>query len=387
VTFARSIRSIQADGPRRPLLGGLVTAAVLAGWSGWFFGVPVTVVEVTGTARLEVGRTAHPVTATAAGLVMESHVELGREVKAGEVLVDLDARALVLALAEKRASIAAIDRKVQPIADEITAQRRALRDAEAAARARSGEARARSREAEAAARFADGESERQGLLRADGLAQAVDVARAAAERDVRRAEVDAARIGERRVVAEAQGHDSELRGKLARLEREQAEIVGARATEEAAAASLEHAVELRRIRAPIDGTLGEVAALPRGAVLKEGDPIAAVVPAGQLRIIATFPPATAFGRIRPGQAARLRLDGFPWTQYGEVRARVSRVASEPREGQARVELTVLPDARSAIPMEHGLPGTLEIEIERALPAVLVLRAAGQMMRAGRGGGG
>lgn len=361
----------------------IAASAVLAGWAAWFFGVPVRVVEVSESARLEVGESAYPVAATAAGVVVESRVELGRAVKEGDVLVELDAHALSLALDERRAAIAAVEHKLGPLRDEIAALERAIRDAASASAARVDEARARSRESAAGARFAESEAERQKLLRAEGLAREVDVDRAEADRAARHAEVDAMEKAEARVVAEEREKDSELRGRLARLRREQADLAGSRGTEEAAATSLEHAVEARKIRAPIAGTLGDVVSIPRGTVLKEGDRFASVVPEGELRVTASFPPATAFGRIHPGQRARLMLDGFPWAQYGEVRAEVSRVASEPREGKARVELTVLSAGGARIPMEHGLTGTVEIEVERALPAALVLRAAGQALRAGR----
>ena len=50
-----------------------------------------------------------------------------------------------------------------------------------------------------------------------------------------------------------------------------------------------------------------------------------------------------------------------------------------RDGNVRVELSVQPDADSRIPLQHGLPGSVEIEIERASPATLVLRAAGKLL--------
>jgi membrane fusion protein (multidrug efflux system) len=361
-------------------------AALLAGWGAWFCGVPVTLVEVTDTARLEVGREAHPVAAAIGGQVVESRLELGREVQEGDVLVALDARALELSLAERRAAVAAIDGKLGPIAAEIAELRRALDEAAVLSRTRAAEGRARTHEAEAMLRFTEREAERQRQLAAAGLSRAIDVDRAVADEDVKRAELEAAHVGEGRIAAEERGHASELRGRLARLERDQAELAGAGVTEATAAAALEHAVGRALIRAPVAGRLGDVTALSRGAVLKEGEKVAAIVPSGDLRIVAELPPAAAFGRVRPGQAARLHLHGFPWEQYGEVQARVLHVASEPHEGKARVELSVLPGGAPAIPLQHGLPGSVEIEVERARPVELLLRTAGQALGAGRGGG-
>ena len=60
------------------------------------------------------------------------------------------------------------------------------------------------------------------------------------------------------------------------------------------------------------------------------------------------------GRLKPGQPARLRLAGFPWTQYGVVPARVGDVGTEPQDGLIRGELRLEPRPTSVIPLEHGL---------------------------------
>jgi hypothetical protein len=100
------------------------------------------------------------------------------------------------------------------------------------------------------------------------------------------------------------------------------------------------------------------------------------IPPGMLKIMTDFLPPAALGRIQPGQPARLRLEGFPWTQYGAVSATVASVASEVRDGWVRVELAVHPDAAPPIPLQHGLPGTVEVEVDHVSPATLVLRTAG-----------
>ena len=108
-----------------------------------------------------------------------------------------------------------------------------------------------------------------------------------------------------------------------------------------------------------------------------------VVQPGALRVVAYFLPSAAFGRVRPGQAAQLRLHGFPWTQYGSVEATVERVASEALSEGVRVEFSIDADGATRIPLQHGLPGSIEVEVERTSPAMLVLQAAGKRV-AGRG---
>jgi membrane fusion protein (multidrug efflux system) len=97
-------------------------------------------------------------------------------------------------------------------------------------------------------------------------------------------------------------------------------------------------------------------------------------------------PAAVVGRLHPGQPARLRLTGFPWTQYGTMPATVADVGNEASGGRVRVELRLASARTSSIPLEHGLPGSAEVEVERISPALLVLRAAGQFLGATRSGG-
>ena len=110
-----------------------------------------------------------------------------------------------------------------------------------------------------------------------------------------------------------------------------------------------------------------------------GTRLCTIVPSGNLRAVAYFESATAAGRVKPGQAARLRLFGFPWTKFGVLRAHVERVGTEPREGLIRVELELDSAQKSRIPVEHGLQGSAEVEVEQVAPVALVLDAAGRYL--------
>jgi membrane fusion protein (multidrug efflux system) len=169
--------------------------------------------------------------------------------------------------------------------------------------------------------------------------------------------------------------DSQSRARYEELRRDAAELDERIATTRASIETLTQEVEKHLLRAPTAGKLGEVANLQVGAVVQAGDRVGTVVPAGDLRVVAEFDPAVSLGRVRAGQVARVRLDGFPWLQYGSLSARVDSVATEPRQGMVRVELAVV-TSDPRIPLQHGLPGTVEVEVERVPPAVLVLRAAG-----------
>jgi membrane fusion protein (multidrug efflux system) len=165
---------------------------------------------------------------------------------------------------------------------------------------------------------------------------------------------------------------------LAGLRRAAAQVEGDMAIDEATVKRLEHDLELRTVRAPVSGRVEEVVPFRVGAVVRPAEKLATIVPPGDSRTVA-FLPVVAVGRVQPGQPARLRLDGFPWTQYGSLRATVTGVGNEPNEEMIRVELTVEPHSTSRIPLQHGQTGSVEIAVEHASPALLVLRAAGQYL--------
>ncbi len=102
---------------------------------------------------------------------------------------------------------------------------------------------------------------------------------------------------------------------------------------------------------------------------------------GELHIIAEFPPEAVLGKVRPGQPAVLRLNGFPGAQYGTVAAKVSRVAGEIRGGKVRVELAVKSVRAAEIPFQQGVAGSVKVEIERVTPAALIFRSAGELVGA------
>ncbi|MBK9261227.1 MAG: HlyD family efflux transporter periplasmic adaptor subunit [Polyangiaceae bacterium] len=380
--FSRSKRALENDGHRRSS-ASLVVVAILAGaWLLWFFLARITQHEVSASARLEVVAEAHRVEAPVAGRVTVVHTKLDAEVVAGEVLVELDADPLRLSLDEKQARLAAVDGEKVPLRAEIEGRRRTLRDASEATRARVAEALAQMKEAEADAKYQETEAQRAERLRKDALITEADAARIDSQATSKRRIAETRALSTTRVRAEGSTRESELAADIARLERDMASLEGQARTLAAEIEKLRADIEMRKIRAPIAGRIGEITTLRAGGFVREGDVVVAIVPPGDLKVVAEFP-ARAAGRIRKGQTARLRLDAFPWIEYGTLRTVVDRVGTEATAGRIRVELGVERQEGSAIPMEHGLSGEAVIDVEQTSPATLVLRAAGQIVRTER----
>jgi membrane fusion protein (multidrug efflux system) len=375
--FFRTTRAVEADGSPRRLWSLAVVALLGAGWLAWFFGVPVGVYETSQSARLEVDRAIHPVEAAVAGRVVATRLKLSETVQAGEILVELEAEKEKRRLDEEQRRLAGLAPQREALHRQIAAEEDALRLSRQTSRTASNEARARKQEAEVASKFADDESAR--LSKIGNKLAALDVLRAQAEAEQRRSAAAALGLDVARVESDQLTRESQARAHIEQLHRDLADVESQVATTSAAVDVLAADIERHLVRAPVAGRVGAVLpTLQPGAFVKEGERLGAIVPSGELRVAAELTPASAIGRVREGQEARLRLDGFPWTQFGSVRARVVNVEAEPRDGHVRVELTVV-GAPPAVPMQHGLPGRLEVEVERATPAVLVLRAAGRLV--------
>jgi multidrug resistance efflux pump len=376
-SFFRSERFLESETFKRGAWGLLIVAILLALWIAWFFCARVAVYAVSEAADLEVDRAAHPVESQYSGRVVTSALALDREVEAGEVLIELDADTQKLQLTEERTRLGALGPQIQSLEDQIAAEQRASAQEQQTALVALDEARAHFREADAAAHLAESEAERLSQMYTSGVLAKADFERGQANAAERRAAADSLRLAVSKQEQQRLTDAEDRRARLEGLKSEINRLRGGEVTSHASIDRLEDEVDRRLIRAPINGRLGEVANVRVGSVVREGDKLAAVVPTGDLRIVASFQPADALGRIQPGQSARLRLDGFPWTEYGSINATVIHVGSEVRDQRIRVELAVNPHSASRIPMQHGLPGTVQVEVERISPASLLLRVVGK----------
>lgn len=376
--FSRTHRSLANDTSGRSLTVWALVATLFAAWLAWATLTRVTVYEVSATARLEVENAARAVATLLPGRILATAVQLGKQVQAGEVLAELDARSERLRLAEEQARLQAIPPQIEALRRQLAAQENATARAGSAASSAVEEARARYQEALAAATFAADNALRLTQLSSSGRIAEVEAARARTEATQARAAADALGYEVNRMNATGQGGAAEKRALLQSLRRELAALEGEQQLAAATIARLQQDIEKHLIRAPIAGTIGEAPQLEAGAFIDEGGLIASIVPAGNMKVIAEFAPARVLGRVAPGKHAQMRLDAFPWAQFGTLSLEVERVASEVRNGRIRVELSPRGRNDPAL-LQHGLPGTVEVEIERTTPALLALRAAGQLV--------
>lgn len=378
--FSRSMRRLEADNARGTVLLLAIASILLSLWAVWSLSARVSVYAATGVARLEVNRENHPVDAPVVGRVSAAHLVAGQRVEAGDLLLELDANPERLQRSEAIAKLAPSAQQLHSLQDELTAEQRAIDVEQHSAEAARTEALAKAQEAATAADLAIEEARRLSDLQQRGLVSELDAFRGRKQAEERQSEARAAQSAAERVARDLAAKEQDRLGRIARLNNELAEIEGGRSAAIAASERLDYQIDQRQVRAPIAGTLAEVSSLKVGGMVQAGDRICTIVPDGALKVVAFFRPSVALGRIRGGQSARVRLEGFPWMQYGSASAIVSNVSGEVRDGQVRVDLALDSSSDSLIPFQHGLPAEVQVEVERISPASLVLRSVGRQLR-------
>jgi multidrug resistance efflux pump len=377
--FHRIGRSLSADSGSKSITAIAIGLLLVFAWLFWAFRARVTEYEVSDSARLELNASTYPVQASLAGQLVYSRLTLGNQVKAGEVLIALDSSAEELSLAEEQARRSSIEPQLQALRAQMKSEQAGQGDERQVLRFSKEGAMAQYRQADAQAILAEKESNRASRLRSEGILAVAEAERAKAEAQSKRAAAESLKIAAGGLEPELQVRERDREVRLRQIAGDEAKLEAEVETSSAAIRRLEYEIERKRIRAPISGRLGECAVLHRGAHVVEGQQLAIILPNDELHVVAEFNPATAMGRLHPGQHGILRLQAFPWAQFGTVSTHVSRVASEISDGKVRVELTVDRAQHLRIPVQHGLPGLLEVEIERTSPATLILRSAGNMV--------
>lgn len=379
-SFPETTRALAEDGQRRWIAGALGGAALAGAWLVWLLAGEVTVYVPSTRARVEASEPPRPIESTVEGRMVASHMVLGGRVIEGDPLVQLDDEEQRLALEEASAHLRALEAELADY-EQLVAEEQALAAGMASVAGKAEEeAAARSEHAEAAASLAERKATGVADLQGGWAISRNEYLDVTTEARKQRAVARAERAARERAVAERSLKNLEGRVRIRELTRSMTVKRGE--ADETRARISRLAVELSRraVRAPATGRLADVPSIPPGSVVTVGQRLATLVPDGGLRVVAELAPGSALGRVEAGQTARVRLAAFPWAEFGSLAARVRRTADEPRDGTMRVELDLEPASTPRIPLRHGMVAAVEIAVERATPAALLVRGAGRLVR-------
>lgn len=336
----------------------------------------ISLYEFSSKARLEVEHSAHPITALVSGKVISTRLSLGQKVNKDEIAILLDSNSEKLRLKEEESKFKSLPSRITALEKEITALEQAKYENHRASLAAIQSEKSRYQEASAAVNFARENDRRMSALKKSGKIAVIDSLRVHAEVEKLSANKDAISSDIRRLELDLGTQAHQKLAEIEEIKSDIARLAGELSTSEMTIARLNQEIQKHTVRIPADGQIGEVIPLQVGTYITAGEKIGTVIPKSGLRMVADFSPASVVGRIHPGLTGMMRLDGFPWTQYGAIPATVSRVGSEIRDNLVRVEFTPSKSFISRISLQHGLPGTIEVNVEQITPALLTLRVAG-----------
>ncbi|CAM2066003.1 HlyD family efflux transporter periplasmic adaptor subunit [Sulfidibacter corallicola] len=378
VLFSQTMRAIRADNPKYLIAGKVLILLVIFVWGYWFFFSSLLLFESSDRCRLEQFPPPHPLTTQSAGKVANQYMALGQAVQKDEVLLVLDGEELRLEQSSVQAEWRMLERQLAALEDQIRAQKEAVGLIRKEADQARTENEARLREAESRSEQAARESARNEDLFRRGILPEAEAQRTSAELNQSRARSEVQRASLARQGTSIGQEAALARAELAELEREREVQLARSEWLRNQNALYTHRLRHLEIRAPVSGTLADVGTYPSGSFVSQGETLGTILPTGDLIAVAWFEPRQSLARIFPGQRARIKLDGFPWTQFGYLPATVRRTGRETRDGRVRIEIQLEPPSEYRVPLQHGLPGTVEVEIERISPAALLWRMLGRM---------
>ncbi len=119
------------------------------------------------------------------------------------------------------------------------------------------------------------------------------------------------------------------------------------------------------LEAPIDGVVSFTAYWSKNQNVKEGDRVMTVIPTDQGKIIGKINlPIQGAGKVAVNQQVNMKIDNFPYLEYGMVKGVVSNISLVPDNKEYTVEVN-LPEGlttyyKKEIPFKQEMQGTAEI---------------------------
>jgi RND family efflux transporter MFP subunit len=317
---------------------------------------------VARTCIAEAGREIHLFPA-AAGTLKRVNTELGARVRAGELLVEIDAPALLLDERQARVGVEQAESLLKIAEARASTARVEIEAAKGVVRLRQTEAVS----AKANGAYRKKQFERVKELYKQNSVDAKLMEEVEEQMRAAEAQVDAAQIA-------VENARADLSVKTAQAEQVLAGVAAAKANVESAKVGLEKArlaVEQTRITAPFDGVVASVAAAPGQIVRVPGDqpPLVTVVRAEVLRLVVWVPESDAEG-LKAGLAAEVTFDALPNRRMAGKLARVGFVVERPHKG-VRAEIDLPNPKGEVLP---GMTGRIALNLGKAPAGALILPA-------------
>uniref|UniRef100_UPI002611AE08 HlyD family efflux transporter periplasmic adaptor subunit n=1 Tax=uncultured Caulobacter sp. TaxID=158749 RepID=UPI002611AE08 len=97
-------------------------------------------------------------------------------------------------------------------------------------------------------------------------------------------------------------------------------------------AKAQHRDRLLQIRAPVDGTVENLRVRTVGSAVQAAQPLLSIVPRGGPLFVEALVPNAEIGFVRVGQAVQVKVDAYPFTDYGMLHGVITSIGRDSVEG-------------------------------------------------------
>ena len=128
------------------------------------------------------------------------------------------------------------------------------------------------------------------------------------------------------------------------------------------------------LTAPIDGTVSQQGRWSRGQQITAGTLLAHIIPTHTTKMIGQMAvPATDFARIASGQTVNVKLNGFPYMEYGILKGAVHTISTMPQQRQTAT------GPNTVYLVEVDFPSSMTTTYGKQLPPIPQLDGTGEII--------
>ena len=122
------------------------------------------------------------------------------------------------------------------------------------------------------------------------------------------------------------------------------------------------------IKAPTEGRISYFTFWSENQNVKQGDEVFTIIPTSQTEIIGkVLLPLQSTGKLKIGQKAIIKLDNFPYAEFGVIEGRVKQISSIPKQNQYAVEIhfnnKLVTNTGTIITTKNDIQGSVNIVTE------------------------
>lgn len=122
--------------------------------------------------------------------------------------------------------------------------------------------------------------------------------------------------------------------------------------------------------APAGGRVSLQSYWSRGQHVSVGSILASIVPEGKTEVLGRMQvPSSGFGKVEQGQAVNVKLNGFPYMEFGVLKGTIRSISAVPVQTAAGVAYTV----------EVVFPGELTTTYKKELPLIQQMDGTGEII--------